>query len=74
VILGFLRFLAYTLMFIFVYRVVVGAFRYIVGDGNRPPVSGPVPPREPKKTEDPAYRDVKDAKFKDVPSDPPNPS
>jgi hypothetical protein len=74
VILGFLRFLAYTLMFIFVYRVVVGAFRYIVGDEKRPPASGSVPPREPKKTEDPTYRDVKDAKFKDVPSDPSNPS
>ena len=73
-ILGFLRFLAYALMFIFIYRVIVGAFRYIAGDEKKTPVSGPEPPREPKKTEPPAYQDVKDAKFKDVPEDSTNPS
>lgn len=71
--LSFLRFLAYALMFIFVYRVVVGAFRYIAGDARKPKVSNPEPPT-PKKTEPPAYQDVKDAKFKDVPSDSSNPS
>ena len=73
-ILGFLRFLAYTLMFIFVYRVVVGAFKYIVGDEKKQRTSGPEPPLESKKPETPAYQDVKDAKFKDVPSDSSNPS
>jgi hypothetical protein len=72
--LGFLRFLAYSLMFIFVYRVVVGAFRYITGDPKTPRTSAPEPPPETKKPETPAYQDVKDAKFKDLPSDSSNPS
>jgi hypothetical protein len=74
VILGFLRFVAYTLMFIFVYRVVVGALRYITGDEKKPKMSVPEPPPASKKTEPPAYQDVKDAKFKDVPSDSSDPS
>ena len=68
-ILSFLRFLVYTLMFIFVYRVVVGAFKFLTGDEKKRPMSGPEPPREPTKTEAPAYHDVKDAEFKDVPPD-----
>ena len=73
-ILGFLRFVAYTLMFIVVYRVIVGALRYITGDEKKPRMPGPEPPSAPKKTEPPAYRDVQDAKFKDVPSDSTDPS
>jgi hypothetical protein len=61
-------------MFIVVYRIVVGALRYISGDDKKPRMSGPEPPPAPKKTEPPAYQDVKDAKFKDVPSDSTNPS
>ncbi len=72
--LSFLRFLAYTLMFIFIWRVIVGAFRYVVGEAKKPPVTGPQPPGEPTKTEASAYQDVKDAKFKDLPSDTKNPS
>lgn len=73
-ILNFLRFLAYTLMFIFIYRIVVGALRYISGDEKKPKMSGPAPPPTSKKSEPPAYQDVQDAKFKDVPSDSSNPS
>jgi hypothetical protein len=73
-IIGFLRFLAYTLMFIFIYRVIVGAFRYIAGDQRKPPISAPDPPREPKKAEPPVYQDVKDAKFRDVREDSTKPS
>ena len=68
-ILSFLRFLAFTLMFIFVYRVVVGAFRFLTGDQKKRQMSGPDAPREPKKTEVATYHDVKDAEFKDVPPD-----
>jgi len=67
VILSFLRFLAFTLMFIFIYRVVVGAFRFLTGDQKKRPMTGPEPPPGPSKTEPPAYRDVKDAEFKDLP-------
>jgi hypothetical protein len=74
VILSFLRFLAFTLLFIFVYRVIVGAFRFLAGDAQKPPTSGPQPPRESSKPEPPAYHDVKDAQFKDVPPDSTNPS
>jgi hypothetical protein len=74
VILGFLRFLAYSLMFIVVYRIVVGALRYISGDIRKQRMSGPEPPPAQKNTEPPAYQDVKDAKFKDVPTDSTNPS
>jgi hypothetical protein len=61
-------------MFIVIYRVVIGALRYISGDGKKPRVSGPEPPPAPKKTEPSTYQDVKDAKFKDVPSDSADPS
>jgi hypothetical protein len=61
-------------MFIVVYRIVVGAFKYIAGDEKKPRTSGPEPPPDSKKTETSAYQDVKDAKFKDVPSDSSNPS
>jgi hypothetical protein len=61
-------------MFIFVYRVVVGALRYISGDKANPRMSGTEPPPANSKTDPTAYEDVKDAKFKDVPSDPSNPS
>lgn len=72
--LSFLRFLAYALMFIFIYRVVVGAFRYITGEQKKPRMPGPEPPPGQKIPDPPAFLDVKDAKFKDVPSDPSNPS
>ena len=68
-ILSFLRFLAFTLMFIFVYRVVVGAFRFLTGDQKKRQMSDPDAPLEQKKTEVPPYHDVKDAEFKDVPPD-----
>jgi hypothetical protein len=74
VILSFLRFLAFTLLFIFVYRVIVGAFRFLAGDQKKRPISGTPPPREQQKSESPAYHDVKDAEFKDVPPDSTKPS
>jgi hypothetical protein len=73
VILSFLRFLAFTLLFIFIYRVVVGAFRYLTGDEKNRRMSAQPPPGEPKKTDAP-LRDVKDAKFEDVSSDSKKPS
>ena len=65
--LGFLRFVAYTLVFIFIYRVIVGALRYLAGDSGKRQASRPDIPHEPKKTTAPEYHDVKDAQFKDVP-------
>ena len=73
-ILSFLRFLALTLLFIFIYRLIVGAFRYLKGDEKKPPMSGPQPSQEPKKNDPHAYLDVKDAEFKDVPPDSSKPS
>jgi|WetSurMetagenome_2_1015567.scaffolds.fasta_scaffold533991_1 hypothetical protein len=72
--LSFLRFLVLSLMFMFIYRVVVGAFRYIAGDDKKPPQTGPQPPREAKKPDAPGYQDVKDAHFKDLPPDSKSPS
>jgi hypothetical protein len=74
VILSFLRFLAFTLMFIFIYRVVVRAFRFLTGDNKKQSMSGPEPPSESRKTEAAAYLDVKDAEFKDVPPNSEKPS
>lgn len=72
--LGFLRFVAYTLMFIFIYRVIVGALRYLAGvSGKRQASRQDIPP-EPKKSSAPDYHDVKDAQFKDVPPNGSNPS
>jgi hypothetical protein len=61
-------------MFIFIYRIVVGALRYISGDKTNPRMSGTESPPATGKTEPTTYEDVKDAKFKDVPSDHSNPS
>jgi hypothetical protein len=65
---GLLRFLAYSLAFWFIYRVVVSAFRHVTPDGRKKPPE-PQPPHDPKEEQQPDYRDVKDARFKDLPGD-----
>ena len=70
---GLLRFLAYALAFWFVYRVVIGALRYLAQETQK---KAPEPPPENEtKTEQKAeYRDVKEARFKDLPDDSSKPS
>lgn len=70
---GLLRFLAYGLAFWFIYRVVIGALRHLAQDAQRKP-SEPPPPKESKTEQQPDYRDVKDARFKDLPNDSSKPS
>jgi hypothetical protein len=65
---GLLRFLAYALAFWFIYRVVIGALRHVAPDSRRKP-SEPPPQQEEKDVPAPDYRDVKDARFKDLPKD-----
>ena len=72
--LGLLRFLAYTLAFWFVYRVIVGALRYITRDAQKNDGAGPQPPRQAKNDDQTNYLDVKDARFKDLPDDSSKPS
>ena len=72
--LGLLRFLAYTLAFWFVYRVIVGALRYITRDAQRNDEAGPQPPRQARNDDQTNYLDVKDARFKDLPDDSSKPS
>lgn len=72
--LSFLRFLALSLMFMFIYRVVVGAFRYIAGDNKKPSRPEARSTGEAKKPEQSTYSDVKDAEFKDLPPDSTKPS
>jgi hypothetical protein len=68
VIRGLLRFLAYSLAFWFIYRVVVGALRNLTKDARkRPPDS--TNQSETKTEPPPDYHDVKDARFKDLPKD-----
>lgn len=65
---GLLRFLAYALAFWFIYRVVIGALRHVAQDARKK--SSEPPPQGETKTEQQAdYRDVKDARFKDLPND-----
>ena len=71
--LSLLRFLAYTLAFWFVYRVIVGALRYITRDAQKNDGAGPQPPRQAKNDQT-KYLDVKDARFKDLPDDSSKPS
>jgi hypothetical protein len=71
---GLLRFLAYSLAFWFVYRIVVGALRYIAPDSPKKEDPMPRPPSEPKNDNQPGYRDVKDARFTDLPNDGSKPS
>jgi hypothetical protein len=70
---GLLRFLAYALAFWFIYRVVIGALRHVAQDARKKP-SEPPPERDTKTEQQPDYRDVKDARFKDLPNDSPKPS
>lgn len=69
-----LRFIAYSLAFWFVYRVVVGAFRHLLHDTTKNQVEEEQPRRETKIEEPPNYHDVKDARFKDIPNDSSKPS
>lgn len=72
---GLLRFLAYTLAFWFVYRVVVGALRHIVPGDRRKSAGEPPAQPDQKSAQQKDYRDVKDAHFKDLPpGDSSNPS
>ena len=65
---GLLRVLAYGLAFWFIYRVVIGALRYLAQDSKRKPSESP-PPQEPNPGQQTDYHDVKDARFKDLPND-----
>jgi hypothetical protein len=70
---GLLRVLVYALAFWFIYRVVVGALRHLAQETRKKP-SEP-PPQSKRKTEQQAgYRDVQDARFKDLPNDSSKPS
>ena len=72
--LGLLRFIAYGLMFWFIYRVVIGALRYLAGDSQpKVPPRSEEPPAQ-NKSDPSIYRDVKDAQFKDLPDDTQKPS
>ena len=70
----FLKMVAYLLAFWFVYRVVVGALRYLAGDSSSKEQVRKEPPRGQKQSEPPVYRDIKDAHFKDLPDEPGKPS
>jgi hypothetical protein len=61
-------------VFWFIYRVVVGALRYIAPDSSKKEEPPPRPPSESKDDTQPGYRDVKDARFTDLPSDDSKPS
>lgn len=65
---GLLRIIAYSLAFWFIYRVVVGALRYITHDSSKRE-EPPPPPAKPEEQSQPGFRDVKDARFTDLPSD-----
>ena len=71
---GLLRFIAYSLLFWFVYRVVVGALRFLTHDSSRKEEPPPRSPDETKDERQPDYRDVKDASFTDLPKDDSKPS
>ena len=66
---GLLRFLAYSLLFWFVYRVVVGALRFLTHDSSREEEPAPRTRDERKDDRPSGYGDVKDASFKDLPKD-----
>ena len=72
--LGLLRMIAYVLAFWFVYRVVTGALRYLSSEPekNETPRGEPTP--KPDKSDPSLYRDIKDARFKDIPDDTAKPS
>lgn len=65
---GLLRFLAYSLAFWFIYRVVIGAIRNLT-QGSRKKPSEQQPDTESTAERPPDYHDVKDASFKDLPKD-----
>ncbi len=67
---GFLRFLAYSLAFWFIYRVVVGAFRNLTQERKEHERPEPPPRQDPRGDASRSYSDVKDAQFKDIPKNP----
>ena len=74
VLVSLLRFLAYTLAIWFIYRVIVGALRFISRDAQKNDGPGTQPPRQAKHDDHTTYLDVKDARFKDLPDDSSKPS
>ena len=65
--LRLLRLLAFALMFFFIYRVIVAAYRYLTGESRKRTVAGPETPPDLKKSAGSEYPDVRDAQFKDLP-------
>ena len=72
--LGLLRIVAYALAFWFVYRVVVGALRYLSSKPETKETPRGEPSSKSDKSDPSLYRDVKDARFKDIPDDSAKPS
>ncbi len=71
---GFLRLVAFALLFWFIYRVIIGALRYLTHDSQRDQTPRQQAQSEPKKSEPGVYHDVKDAQFTDLPDDSKKPS
>jgi len=63
----------YGLVFWFIYRVVVGAFRHLTQE-NREKQPEPSAKKDAESEQQSDYRDVKDATFKDLPNDSKKPS
>ena len=74
VLVSLLRLLAYTLAIWFIYRVIIGAIRFISRDAQKNDGAGPQPPRQARNDDQTNYLDVKDARFKDLPDDSSKPS
>ncbi len=67
-IFALVRIAIYFFIFYFLYRIVGGFFRGLMGDaGRRPGKSQPQQPAPQKPVQ--KYTDVTDAKFEDIPSD-----
>ncbi len=73
--LRLLRFVAIALAIYFIYRLIVSTIRYLTQDrGSDSRHASEPPPQNPQAKEPPEYRDIQDARFKDLPRDPDNPS
>ena len=73
--LPLLRFLAIALAIYFIYRLIISTIRYLTQDrGSDSRHASEPPPQNPQPKEPPEYRDIKDARFKDLPPGPKNPS
>jgi len=74
VLLRLFRFIIYGLAFFFIYRIIVRTMQYLRRDSGSEASKMPQSPPQTPPVEPPTPRDIRDARFRDLPENSQKPS